>query len=170
MQDKSVAIEGTPGASSDAFQLAYDYYSPLRQGSDVEPGLICDLIEQLRVAHVRVRELDRLINTPQTKDFLDAVKTEAAHQQLRWPAEQDAGKSDADWFWLIGYLAGKAIRPNQESEKRLHHIITTAAVCLNWHRHATGEMTAMRPGIEPPEVAQCGYAKRSGGAEANGAL
>ena len=43
-------------------------------------------------------------------------------------------KTPEDWFWLIGYLVGKAIRPDDPG-KRLHHIITTAAACLNWHRH-----------------------------------
>lgn len=36
------------------------------------------------------------------------------------------------------------------SGKGLHHIITTAAACLNWYRHATGDATAMRPGTEAP--------------------
>lgn len=95
-------------------------------------------------------QMDRLINTPSTGNFLSSVELEAAHQVLRWASEHDAGKTDADWFWLIGYLAGKVMRPEQTTEKRLHHIITTAAVCLNWHRHVTGEITEMRPSIEPP--------------------
>jgi hypothetical protein len=91
------------------------------------------------------------LNTPHTANFIEAVKLEAAHQRERWAAEHDAGKSDADWFWLIGYLAGKVLRPDNTPEKRLHHIITTAAVCLNWHAHRTGADTRMRPGIAPPE-------------------
>jgi hypothetical protein len=107
---------------------------------------------QIRAERDRLRAL---INTPSTADFIEAVKIEAAHQRERWPSDQDAGKADSDWFWLIGYLAGKALRPGNTQEKRLHHIITTAAVCLNWHRHATGEATEMRPGIaEPAEVQQ----------------
>lgn len=94
------------------------------------------------------REIDRLvalINNPHTNSFLDAVRLEAAHQRERWKAEHDSGKEDADWFWLIGHLAGKAIhRP----EKQLHHIITTAAVCLNWHMARTVG-NDMRPGIKP---------------------
>lgn len=84
-----------------------------------------------------------LVNTPQTEDFVEAVKLEAAHQQLRWGTEHDTGKTDADWFWLVGYLAGKALH---KPEKRLHHIVTTAAALLNWHRHLTGE-GRMRLGI-----------------------
>lgn len=84
------------------------------------------------------KRLDALINNPHTIDFLTAVRLEAAHQRERWPPGHDAGKTAADWFWLIGYVAGKAIRPDATPEKRLHHIITTAAVCLNWHMHLKG--------------------------------
>ena len=95
-----------------------------------------------------VRSLRALISTPKTEDFIEAIKIEAAHQIKRSGVEHDGGKTDADWFWLVGYLAGKAIH---KPEKKLHHIITTAAACLNWHRNATGESTAMRPGIAPPD-------------------
>jgi hypothetical protein len=88
------------------------------------------------------------INTPEIADFLAAVENEALHQRERWGSEHDAGKEDADWFWLIGYLAGKAIRPDQSPDKVLHHIITTAAVCLNWHAARIGAHNMMRPGIE----------------------
>lgn len=119
---------------------------------DCEPTPCCD-----RCSHdmtdrliVEVRRLQSLINTPHVADFIDAVRIEAAHQQERWSSEHDAGKTDADWFWLVGYLAGKALH---KPDKKLHHIITTAAVLLNWHRHATGETTGMRPGIAPPDIA-----------------
>jgi hypothetical protein len=91
------------------------------------------------------------INTPEIEDFLQAVKNEALHQRDRWGSKHDEGKSDADWFWLIGYLAGKAIRPDIGSEKQLHHIITTAAVLLNWHAARVGAYLEMRPGTESPE-------------------
>jgi hypothetical protein len=99
----------------------------------------------LRAENDRLRAL---INNPHTDDFLAAVRLEAAHQQERWGSEHDAGKTDADWFWLVGYLAGKAIT---KPEKQLHHIITTAAALLNWHAHKTGASTGMRPGILPPD-------------------
>jgi len=116
-------------------------------------------------AHERVEELEALISSPQTEDFLQAVRVEAAHQVERWGVEHDESKADQDWFWLLGYLAGKAVHegksiamtvavgnnPTQHEQKRLHHVITTAAACLNWHRHLTGENTSMRPGIEPPK-------------------
>lgn len=100
----------------------------------------------------RVRELEALIDTPQTDDFFTAVNLEAAHQQERWGADHDAGKEPHDWFWLLGYLSGKAIAAfgKGDKDKGLHHIISSAACLLNWHRNATGTATAMRPGIMPP--------------------
>lgn len=89
------------------------------------------------------------INTPEIAEFLKAVENEALHQRERWGSEHDAGKTDADWFWLVGFLAGKAIRPDNTSEKQLHHIITTAAALLNWHAAKLGTHNAMRPGIGP---------------------
>lgn len=89
------------------------------------------------------------IDSPQITDFVDAMKNEAVHQRERWQADHDAGKSDADWFWLLGWLAGKAVQAT-DPEKRLHHIITSAAVLLNWHAARTGTDTRMRPGIADP--------------------
>lgn len=97
----------------------------------------------------RDAEAYRRINTPEVADFLAGVHNEALHQRERWGAEGDAGKTDADWFWLVGYLAGKAIRPDATPEKQLHHIITTAAALLNWHAARIGAYAAMRPGIDP---------------------
>lgn len=83
------------------------------------------------------------LSAPEVSDFLAAVENEALHQRDRWAASGDAGKTDADWFWLVGYLSGKAIN---KPEKQLHHIITTAAACLNWHGARTGHYILMRPG------------------------
>lgn len=94
------------------------------------------------------------LNTPEVKDFAAAVVLEAQHQRARWSTEHDAGKTDADWFWLIGYLAGKALHnpPNEmpPNDARLHRIITVAAAAANWHAATSGSSNAMRPGIEPP--------------------
>lgn len=109
--------------------------------ADLNRELLAALTEASRDA-----EKYRAINTPEIHDFIVAVEREALHQRERWGSDHDAGKTDADWFWLVGYLAGKAIN---KPEKILHHIITTAAACLNWHAHKVGASTAMRPGIGP---------------------
>lgn len=94
------------------------------------------------------------LNTPELHDFSKAVALEAAHQRERWGSEHDAGKSNADWFWLIGFLAGKALHAVAEgrTDKALHHVITTAAALANWHAAIEGTNTDMRPGIEPPRA------------------
>ncbi len=81
-------------------------------------------------------ELRRLLNTPHTKNFINAIRIEAVHQILRWGERHDEEKTDPDWLWLVAYLCTKALK---DPEKKLHHIITTAAACMNWHRHITKE-------------------------------
>ena len=130
--------------------MSDDSEDQLRINFEIALQTIGRLEEKLRAAEGERDRLDALINSPHVDNFMDNVRTEAAHQRERWGVDHDAGKADADWFWLIGYVAGKAMRPTT-GHKRLHHIITTAAVCLNWHAHAVGEHTEMRPGIEPPK-------------------
>jgi hypothetical protein len=114
----------------------------LRQCRDRE----CELTRQLA-------ELRSVIDSPQTQDFLSAVRNEAAHQVGRWGSKHDGGKAPADWFWLLGYLSGKALTSaiKGDTEKALHHTISSAAVLMNWHRAVSGAPTSTRPGIEPPK-------------------
>lgn len=96
-------------------------------------------------------EHDRILtqlNTPELIDFTKAVALEAVHQQERWPSDHDDGKSPGDWFWLIGYLAQKAMYSAicDDREKMLHHAITTAAALANWHLQMLNKCN-MRPGI-----------------------
>lgn len=119
-----------------------------------DPGQELSRDDYIRAMHDEWKRMRLLINVPGTDEFLENVRTEAAHQIARWGAEHDAGKTHADWFWLIGYLGGKALTSaiKGDREKALHHVITTAAACLNWHRAITGVSTAMRPGIADPET------------------
>lgn len=96
-----------------------------------------------------VREIRALINSPRIDEFFEAVRIEAAHQVERWGTEHDAGKRPEDWITLYMYLLGKAAKAHFDGnrDKLLHHVITVAAVALNWHRNATGENTRMRPGV-----------------------
>jgi hypothetical protein len=80
--------------------------------------------------------LDALVNSPETADFIDGVRREAAHQRERWGAPHDREKSAEHWYWLVGYLAGKALRAAIEGkvDKALHHTISSAAALSHWHR------------------------------------
>lgn len=106
---------------------------------------------ELEIVKAEAARLTALINTPEIIDFVKAVQIEAVHQRERWGSKQDEGKTAADWFWLLGYLAGKAIGADKvgDREKLLHHIITTSAACANWHAQVLGECN-VRPGIETP--------------------
>lgn len=107
-------------------------------------------------AEGEVGRLTSLIDTPHTADFMGAVPLEAAHQIKRWGVEHDDGKAPEDWFWVVGYLAGKALHHAKAGnvEKAKHHTISTAAVMLNWFRRLSGDDQTFRPGIAEPK----GYA------------
>lgn len=113
-----------------------------------EFGQLKTEVLQLRAEVTRLREL---VNTPQLHDFSTAVVLEAAHQRERWGSEHDAGKAPEDWFWLLGYLGGKALAAAKSGNtaKALHHTVSSAAALANWHAALSGSDTAMRPGIDP---------------------
>lgn len=121
------------------------------------------------------RRLKALINTPELLDFAKAVPLEAMHQRERFGTDHDGGKAPEDWYWLIGHLAGRALGHHKEAErlksegmtlagellierqiahhreKAVHHCITAAAACANWHAAVVGKIE-MRPGVDPAAV------------------
>lgn len=116
-------------------------------------GLRTLLSLEVEASSKELMRLQVLINTPELQDFTKGVVLEAIHQRERWGSDHDIGKSPFDWFWLIGYTAQKAAEAavRGDIEKALHHAITTAAVCANWHAALAGADTSMRPGIEPSD-------------------
>jgi hypothetical protein len=101
------------------------------------------------------------INTPYTQNFLSSVAIEADHQIERWGAAHDRSKSAENWFWLVGFLAGKALRASIMGDKptALHHTISAAAALYQWH----SAILADKPGgsgqgedidLKPPEPGQ----------------
>ena len=93
-----------------------------------------------------------ILLAPELDHFASAVVREAAHQRARWGSDHDGGKAPADWFWLLGYLAGKALRAATvgDVKKAMHHTISSAAALANWHAALAGASTQMRPGIAAP--------------------
>jgi hypothetical protein len=83
----------------------------------------------------RLEELEAILNTPELDDFAKGVVLEARHQRARWPADHDIWKEAEEWYWVVGYLAGKALRAQRDGdmEKFKHHLISSAAVLANWH-------------------------------------
>jgi hypothetical protein len=117
---------------------------------EISDRVIRDLRAELATERAEVARLTALINTPRTDEFFEAVRIEAAHQVERWGAEHDSGKRSEDWVTLLIYLLGKAARAHFDDDqpKLEHHVITSAAVALNWWRHLTGVGAAMRPGVD----------------------
>lgn len=114
---------------------------------------IQSLEAQLAAAQAENEALrDKIINTPETADFMAGVPLEATHQRERWGADHDKGKTPWDWFWLIGYLSQKAASAAVagDTEKAMHHAISTAAALANWHAALSGVDTRMVPGAPLP--------------------
>jgi len=103
-------------------------------------------VEQLGAAHREIERLKSVLNTPEFQDFTKAVPLEAAHAMNRW---DDSKKEPQDWFWLVGYLAGKALHAHLSGDfqKALHHTISSAGALANWHRQVLIQRTAARVGI-----------------------
>lgn len=83
------------------------------------------------------RRMHALINHPEIDEFFSGVRIEAAHQMERWGMPHDRGKTPLDWFWLVGFLSQKATHAAQEgdTQKALHHTISTSACLFNWYLH-----------------------------------
>lgn len=101
-------------------------------------------IERLKAENAELAaELKRvktLLETPEFYDFTKAVLREAAYQRERWGEKHDEEKSDDNWFWTLGWLAGKAVTDPHDPgddrtalERKLHRIVTAAALACNWH-------------------------------------
>lgn len=103
--------------------------------------------DMMRAAEARTAELEAQLNAPELQDFVAGAVREAAHQRRRWPEGHDAGKTPEDWLWLVAHLATKAVSAYRYGDraKYVHHIVTTAAACANWHAHETGEVTPSAP-------------------------
>lgn len=106
-------------------------------------------VDTINLQTARILVLEALLNTPELENFSKGVVTEAQHQRARWGATHDAGKTDLDWFWLIGYLSQKVVHAQSQGDrdKALHHCISTAAAMANWHSAISGAHTDMRPGL-----------------------
>lgn len=117
---------------------------------------IHDLLHDALAAH----KLHELVNNPHTHSFLEAVKFEAAHQRDRFGDAHARGKSAENWFWLVGYLAGKCLRAaiTGDKEKAKHHTISSAAALANWFeaidRDETGCAIGHDADIKPVELAR----------------
>lgn len=113
-----------------------------------------DEYDELMAAKDERDRLSALVNSPELDQFLRGVHLEAVHQVERWGEAHDRKKRPADWFWLVGYLAGKALHAAVAGahDKARHHCISTAAALYNWHCAISN--TDVRIGAGMSDVAQ----------------
>jgi hypothetical protein len=130
----------------------------------MDDQVFVDICDELRcepdneVVLAAIADLKRardLISRPYIGAWADEVIVEAAHQRARWGADQDHGKSPEDWFWLIGYLAGKALASHKAGDmsKARHHTVSTAAVLAHWAAAVAGDESVFRPGLGVEKIA-----------------
>jgi hypothetical protein len=105
--------------------------------------------------------LQELLSRPEIDDFWEGIVCEAGHQRQRWGEAHDRDKSAENWFWLIGYLSGKALRASIEGNKAKakHHTISTAAALFQWHQAIKADETDRGIGKDEdidPEVGRLG--------------
>lgn len=91
--------------------------------------------------HLSEAEVRELLERPHIEEFFEASQVEAAHQRARWGEEHDINKSPEDWFWVIGYLSGKALAAFKagDIDGAKHHTISSAAALAHWHEAISEE-------------------------------
>lgn len=153
--DDDLADTGRPGPVSQlaaVMKLADDYAhryafvgddSMPRAREALQTALRAFLPAGVAELHAELARLHAVINEPHTDDFLQATSIEKEHQRQRWGDAHDRSKSAEHWFWLVGYLAGKALRAaiSGDREKALHHTISSAAALANWHDAISADQT-----------------------------
>jgi hypothetical protein len=119
----------------------------LREALDASLARRLYVEEQARQAEAEVAQLREALEAsriehPETGDFLRGALTEAAYQRQRRP--DDAEKSDADWFWVAGFILGKAVHAGPDDPHALHHLEAAAGLLANWHHHKAAALAASR--------------------------
>lgn len=81
---------------------------------------------------VKKTVIETAVNAP----FLAGLNVEEQYQQLIWGTPHDREKTPHAWYWLLAYLAGKAVTAQQtgDFEKAMHHTISSAAMLSQWHQ------------------------------------
>lgn len=120
---------------------------PTAEGREILNRAIC----KINAMEKENEELVTLLWTPENMNFCEGVVREAGHQVKRWGKQHDADKHPTEWVFLIGHLATKAASAAVQgnTEKALHHTISTAAVCAHWHAKLSGTDLGFQPNMAP---------------------
>lgn len=105
------------------------------------PDDVKEMLARIDALSAKKVQLEHLLNTPETEDFIKGVAIEAGHQRWRWGDDHDMRKTAGEWFWALGYLAQKAMNAAEAGDikKARHHTISSAALLANWHRSIVRE-------------------------------
>lgn len=107
-----------------------------RSGQEEETRLKAEIV----ALEIKYGSLVHSLNHPNNEDLFLAVSTEATYQLHKFgkPTPQ-TGQEPLDWLGLIQYLSTKAAKAALafDNKKLLHHIVSTSAVLMHWHRHVT---------------------------------
>lgn len=96
------------------------------------------LVHDAWIAH----QLHQLVNTPELVDFVKAVHMESVHQLDRWGAADREGKGPTDWFWLVGYLAGRALEHHKNAERLSGQLAMQPGLSLVPQEKTEGDLLA----------------------------
>lgn len=119
-------------------------------------GQVANQDDEIASLRSRLERAENLLWSPINERFMEGVMREAGHQVARWGVDHDAGKEPEEWLFLGGHLMSKACMYARlgNAEKAMHHTISAAAVCANWHAHIKGEETTFRPGLGPEKSSE----------------
>jgi len=129
-----------------------------------QPGAACAQAPLSDLERAELLSLRELVNNPITADFVAGVQAEAAHQVQRWGGAHDRSKSAENWFWLVGYLAGKCLRAcvTGDRDKALHHTISAGAALANWHAAILADTSGAGVGVDADLTPLAGSPQRRG--------
>ncbi|MDR6381779.1 hypothetical protein [Paraburkholderia caribensis] len=139
--EKSPASTGSEAARADS-AMRRELSAPSRIGDQTR---IANDADSAMAKDAEIARLNAIINTPHSDDFLQGVSIEAEYQrQLHGVDAEDCRYDWPQWFWVVGYLVGKAFAAckARDAEKAKHHLVTSAALLANWHNVMSGKPAA----------------------------
>jgi hypothetical protein len=141
-----VLAEIVSAAAPMMLRLSPEADAILTEALSLRPGGMVYVDNEIPELKEEIARLRSIISHPESDDFLKGVSIEAEYQRERHGVDDTAARFDwHQWYWVSGYLLGKALAASQSVsgiEKAKHHLITTAALLMNWHNVLTGKPAA----------------------------
>lgn len=125
-------------------------YARRYRASLANRNALIETVEALHRECLRLEDAARSIS--ETDAFFETARAEARHERMR----EEPGappRKDADWFWLIGYLAGRVLSP-VGVETKCARVAAVAAACLNWHAAIVEKSAAWAHAMAEPATGE----------------